>query len=81
MPVMDHRSLRDQLVFSIGFALSRSRDLLRRLLREHAPDDARRELAERVVKHLEQSGFELDEERQALRKRPPLAPHGMARGE
>jgi hypothetical protein len=68
-------------VFSIGVALSRSRDLLRRLLREHAPDDARRELAERVVKELEGSGFELDEERQALRKRPPLAPHGMARGQ
>jgi len=49
---MDHHSFRAQLVFSIGFALSRSRDLLRRLLREHAPDDARRELAERVVKHL-----------------------------
>jgi hypothetical protein len=44
-------------------------------------DDAKHELAERVVKHLEQSGFELDEQRQALRKRPPLAPHGMPRGE
>jgi hypothetical protein len=68
-------------VFSIGFALTRSRSLLRRLLKEHAPDDAQRELAERVVKHLEQSGFELDEKGQALRKRPPLEPHGMARGE
>jgi hypothetical protein len=29
-------SFRDHLVFSIGFALSRGRDLLRRLLREHA---------------------------------------------
>jgi hypothetical protein len=37
---MDHDSFRDQLVFSIGFALSRSRDLLRRILKEHAPDDA-----------------------------------------
>jgi hypothetical protein len=74
-------SFRAQLVFSIGFALSRSRALLRRLLREHALDDARSELAERVVKHLEQSGFELDEERQALRKRPPLSPHGMARSD
>jgi hypothetical protein len=55
-------SFRAQLVFSIGFALTRSRDLLRRLLRGHASDDARHELAERVVKHLEGSGFELDEQ-------------------
>jgi len=74
-------SFRDHLVFSIGFALTRSRSLLRRLLKEHAPDDARHELAERVVKHLEQSGFDLDEETRALRQRPPLEPHGMARGE
>jgi hypothetical protein len=58
---------------SIGFALSRSRDLLRRLLPEHAPDDARRELAERVVKQLEGSGFEVDEQARALRQRPPTA--------
>jgi hypothetical protein len=74
-------SFRDHLVFSIGFALTRSRSLLRRLLKEHTPDDARHELAERVVKHLEQSGFELDEERQILKKRPPVEPHGIARGE
>jgi hypothetical protein len=67
---MDHGSFRAQLVFSIGFALSRSRDLLRRLLREHAPDDARRELAERVVEQLEGSGFELDEDARVLRQRP-----------
>ena len=72
---MDHRSFRAQLVFSIGFALSRSRELLRRVLREHAPDDARRELAERVVKDLEGSGFELDEQARALRQRPPTPPH------
>ena len=54
-------SFREHLVFSIGFALTRSRGLMRRLLKEHAPDDARQELAE-GVKHLEQSGFELDEE-------------------
>jgi hypothetical protein len=39
-----------------------TRDLLRRILREHAPDDAERELAQRVAKHLERSGFELDEQ-------------------
>jgi hypothetical protein len=73
---VDHRSFRDQLAFSIGFAVSRSRDLLRRILKEHASDDARQMLAERVVEHLEQSGFEIDEEHQVLRKRPPSANHG-----
>jgi hypothetical protein len=33
---MDHRSFRDSLVFSIGFAIGQNRDLLRRLLREQA---------------------------------------------
>ena len=78
---MDHRSFRAQLEFSIGFAISRSRALLRRILTEQAPDDARQQIAERVVKHLEQSGFDLDEDGQVLRKRPPLPPHGMPRGE
>jgi hypothetical protein len=31
-------------------------------LTEYAPDDAKQQLAERVVKHLELSGFELDED-------------------
>jgi hypothetical protein len=48
-PAVDHRSFRDQLAFSVGFAVSRSRDLLRRLIKEHAPDDARQMLAERVM--------------------------------
>ena len=72
---MDQGSFRDQLAFAIGFAVSRSRDLLRRLLKEHAPDDARRQLAARVVRHLEQSGFEVDEDGQALRRWPPRPPH------
>jgi hypothetical protein len=72
---VDHRSFRDQLAFSIGFAVTRSRDLLRRILKEHAPDDARQTLAERVVEHLEQSGFEIDEAQQVMRKRPPSANH------
>jgi hypothetical protein len=38
---VDHRSFRDQLALSIGFAVTRSGDLLRRLLNEHTPDDAR----------------------------------------
>jgi hypothetical protein len=68
--VMDHHSFRDQLTFSIGFAVSRSRALLRRLLTEHAPDDAQRELAERVIKQLELS-FVIDEAEQCLKRRPP----------
>jgi hypothetical protein len=63
-------------VFSIGFAIARSRDLLRRILREHAPDDARQALAKRVLDHLERSNFELDEEGKALRQRPPRDLHG-----
>jgi hypothetical protein len=73
---VDHRSFRDQLAFSIGFAVSRSRALLRRLVTEHAPDDARQMLAARVVEHLENLGFEIDEEHQVLRKCPPSANHG-----
>ena len=72
---VDHRSLRDQLAFSIGFAVARCRALLRRLLTEHAPDDARQMLAERVVEHLEQSGFEVDEDGEALRRKPPAPLH------
>jgi hypothetical protein len=72
---VDHRSFRDHLAFSIGFAVSRSRALLRRLLTEHAPDDARQELAERVVKELDLT-FEIDEGEQVLRKRPPTRRHG-----
>jgi hypothetical protein len=66
---VDHRSFRDQLAFSIGYAVSRSRDLLRRLLKEHITDDARQQLAERVVEHLELSGFEIDEQERIMRKR------------
>jgi DNA-directed RNA polymerase specialized sigma54-like protein len=73
---VDHRSFRNQLAFSIGFAVSRSRALLRRVLNEHAPDDARRVIAERVVEHLEKSGFVIDEAEQVMRKRPPTADHG-----
>jgi hypothetical protein len=72
---MDHRSFRAQLEFSIGFAISRSRDLLRRILKEHAPDDAQQQLAERVVNHLETAGFELDEDGQVLRPGFAVAGH------
>jgi hypothetical protein len=56
--------------------MTRSRELLRRILKEHAPGNARQQLAARVVEHLKRSGFEIDEERQVLRKRPPRANHG-----
>jgi hypothetical protein len=58
---VDRRSFRDQLVVSICFAISRRRNLLRRPLKEHASDDARKRLAEQVVAHLELSGFEIAE--------------------
>jgi hypothetical protein len=45
-------------------------------LTEHAPGDARQMLADRVVAHLEQSGFEIDEDAQVMRKRPPSRNHG-----
>jgi hypothetical protein len=37
-------------VFSLGLALSRQRALMRRILSEHAPDHARQQLAESVVR-------------------------------
>jgi hypothetical protein len=40
-----------------GFVVTRSRELLRRILKEHTPDSARQQLAARVVEHLEQAGF------------------------
>jgi len=73
---VDHRSFRDQLAFSIGFAVSRSGDLLRRLLKNHVTDDARQQLAERVIEHLERSGFEIDEAEQVMRRRLPPPMHG-----
>jgi hypothetical protein len=73
---MDHRSFRDQLAFSIGFAVTSSHDLLRRILKEHTADDARQMLAKRVIEHLELSGFEIDEADQVMRKRPPTRWHG-----
>jgi hypothetical protein len=44
-------------------------------LTEHAPDDARRHLAERVVEHLEASGFEIDEAGEALKRKPGAPLH------
>jgi hypothetical protein len=66
---VDQRSFRGQLLLSMGFALSRSRDLLRRLLKEHVTDDVRHQLAKRVVEHLELSGFEIDEQERVMRKK------------
>ena len=75
-PAMDQDSFRDMLAFSIGFALGRNRDLLRRLLKEHVSDDAREMLAKKVIEHLELSGFEIDEERQGMTKRRGRHGHG-----
>jgi hypothetical protein len=73
---VDHGSFRDQLAFSIGFAVSRKHALLRRILTEHTSDDARAQLAARVIQHLEQSGFDIDEAEQVLRRRSPSRNHG-----
>lgn len=67
-PPLANPSLRDQIVFSIGFALSQNRDLLRRMVREHVSDEAREQLGKRVVEHLELSGFEIDEGERVMRK-------------
>jgi hypothetical protein len=73
---VDQGSFRDQLLFSIGFAISRNRDLLRRLLKEHVSDDARQLVAKRVVDQLELSGVEIDEGEQVMSKRPGHHGHG-----
>jgi hypothetical protein len=70
------RSLRDQLLFSIGFAISRHPDLLRRILSEHVSDDARHMLAKKVLAHLEISGFEIDGQAQIMKRRPLTHGHG-----
>jgi hypothetical protein len=73
---VDRSSFRDQLASSIGFAISRNRHLLRRLLSEHVTDATREQLARRVVEHLELSGFDIDEDQQLMRRRPPTHGHG-----
>ena len=73
---MDHRSFRDMLTSAIGFVVQQNRALLRRILKEHAPDDARQMLGKKVVDHLELSGFQIDEKRQVMTKRPPTHGHG-----
>jgi hypothetical protein len=43
--------------------------LLRQFVTEHVSDDARHRLAEKVVAHLELSGFEIDEQQRVIKKR------------
>jgi hypothetical protein len=74
-PAMDQRSFRDQLTFSFGFAVSRERDLLRGLLKQHVTDDTSEMLGKKVVEHLELSGFEIDEHEQVMKRRPPRHGH------
>jgi len=64
------------LAFSIGFVIERNRTLLRRILKEHVTDDARQILGKKVIEHLELSGFEIHEDEQVMRKRPPTLGHG-----
>jgi hypothetical protein len=44
-------------------------------LKDHVTDEVRAQLAERVVEHLEQSGFEIDEAGQVLGRKPPTPLH------
>jgi hypothetical protein len=39
-------------------------------------DATRKQLAKRVVEHLELSGFQIDEGEQVMRKKPPTHGHG-----
>jgi hypothetical protein len=75
-PAVDQGSFRDMLAFSIGFVVESNRPLLRQILKEHVSDDARQQLAKRVVEHLELSGFQIDEEQQVMTKKPPTQRHG-----
>jgi hypothetical protein len=52
----------EQLVFSIGSACRAAGTCSAGSFENIAPDDARRELADRVMKQLEGSGFEVDEQ-------------------
>ena len=58
---MEYRSFREMLTSATGFVVQQNRALLRRILKEHAPDDARQMLGKKVVDHLELSGFEIYE--------------------
>lgn len=68
-------SFRAQLVFSIGFALSRSRELLRRSFENTPLMTPGASSRSGWSRSLEGSGFELDEQARALRQRPPTPPH------
>jgi hypothetical protein len=69
VPAMDQNSFRDMLAFSIGFVVESNRPLLRQILKKHVSDDARQQLANRVLEHLELAGFEIDEAERVMRKR------------
>jgi endonuclease YncB( thermonuclease family) len=46
------------------------------ILKDPVTDDARQQLAERVIEHLELSGFEIDDGDQVMKRRPPISRHG-----
>jgi hypothetical protein len=65
---MDRQSFRD-LLLRHRLCHPAEPPIERRLLKEHIADDAREQLAKKVLEHLDLSGFEIDEERQVMRKR------------
>jgi hypothetical protein len=70
-------SFRDLLLFLIGFAIGQNRDLLlRRLLTEHIADDARQQLAKKVVEAPGAVG--LRDRRRSTRSCTPHAARALA---
>jgi hypothetical protein len=67
---MDQDSFRDLLAFSISSVIGSNRPLLGQILKEHVSDDARARLANKVLEHLEFSGFTIDESAQVMRRLP-----------
>jgi hypothetical protein len=70
---MRPRTDRDELIATVAFALSQLRPLLRRIVAEKHPRPGDQfepgtVAAERIVKQLELSGYE-------VRKKPPRRPH------
>jgi hypothetical protein len=70
---MDQDSFRDLLAFSISSVIGSNRPLLGQILKEHVSDDARARLANKVLEHLEFSGFTIDESAQVMRRLPRAA--------
>lgn len=54
---MDHTSLRTQLILAVGYVAGRLPSLLRRIVREHTPDDAERVRHDEALHKVTKSAF------------------------